>query len=273
MKTELPHGLVVVVSPHVDDAVLSLGAGIARATRSGTDVRVVTVFANDPESSDPPTDWDRAAGFSSAGEAARARRDEDRRACEIVGALPVWLPFTDDDHGGEPKPENVRTVLAETLVDAEVVLLPGYPLAHPDHVRLTRWLLTEPPPRARLALYVEEPYTAWRHLGRGRRKWAAPGLTPAKSMRNLAAMLARTPRGRLLQRPMLTDDIKGAVAGKPAWARLDAASRDRRLKRRAMRAYPSQFSGFGKHTATMIALYELGWGGEGVAWISTAERR
>src|SRR5207253_2905574 len=119
VKTQLPHGVVVVLSPHIDDAVLSLGAGIARATRSGTEVRVVTVFANDPESSDPPTDWDRAAGFSSAGEAARGRREEDRRACEIVGADPVWLPCTDDDHGGDPR-ETFRAALAETLVDAEV---------------------------------------------------------------------------------------------------------------------------------------------------------
>jgi hypothetical protein len=83
-------------------------------------------------------------------------------------------------------------------------------------------------------------------------------------------MLARTPRGRLLQRPALTADIAGKVAGEPSWTRLDAGPRDRRLKRHAMRFYRSQFSGFGKQTSTMIVLYELAWGGEGVAWISTA---
>jgi hypothetical protein len=36
-----------------------------------------------------------------------------------------------------------------------------------------------------------------------------------------------------------------------------------------MEAYRSQFAGFGTHTAPLIMLYELGWGGEGVAWIST----
>jgi LmbE family N-acetylglucosaminyl deacetylase len=272
VKAELPPGLVVVVSPHLDDAVLSLGAGIARATRSGTEVRIVTVFAGDPESSGPPTDWDRAGGFTSAGEAARSRREEDRRACTRVGANPVWLPFTDEDHGGEPDPESVRAALAEALVDAEVALLPGYPLALPDHVRVTRWLLAEPP-RARLGLYVEQPYAAWRHIGRGRRVWAAPGLTAGRGLRNLLSILLRTPRGRRLQRPALAPDVASAVVAEPAWAALRAELRDRRLKQRAMQAYDSQFTAFGKHTATLIALYELGWGGEGVAWISSAERR
>ena len=271
MKAELPHAQIVVVSPHLDDAVLSLGAGIARATSSGAEVRVVTVFAGDPESTGPPTEWDRAGGFASAGEAARTRRQEDARACEAVGAGPVWLPFTDDDHGGESERRAVQEALAEALMDAEVVLMPGYPLAHPDHVRVTRWLLAEPPPQARLALYVEQPYAAWRHIGRGRREWASPGLTASRGLRNLASILLRTRRGRSLQRPTLTAEVASSVAGTPGWTPLRAGSQDRRLKRRAMKAYHSQFTGFGAHTAQFIALYELGWGGEGMAWISTTD--
>jgi LmbE family N-acetylglucosaminyl deacetylase len=92
---------VVVLSPHLDDGVFSLGAAIARTTAANGEVKVVTVFANDPASTEPPSAWDAACGFGSVGEAATVRREEDDRACRLVGAQPVWLPFADDDHGGE----------------------------------------------------------------------------------------------------------------------------------------------------------------------------
>ena len=266
-KAELPKR-VVVVSPHLDDAVLSLGAGIAHAARAGSEIRVVTVFANDPDSDAPVTDWDREAGFSSAREAAIARREEDARACAIVGASPTWLPFTDDDHGGEPNFEPVRTRLDQAIADTDAVLLPGYPLAHPDHALLTASLLSAPP-AARLALYVEQPYAAWRHLGRGRRTWAAADLSLTRSLHNLASMLLHTRRGRELQTPTTEAAVKEALSDEPVWGELVAEWRDRRSKRRALREYGSQFRGFGRHTAQLIDLYERGWRGEGLAWISS----
>src|SRR6476620_7604766 len=88
-------GRVVVVSVHLDDAVFSVGAALARAARRGADVTVLTVLANDPADESPAREWDAQAGFATAAEAARARREEDSRACELVGATPVWLPFGD----------------------------------------------------------------------------------------------------------------------------------------------------------------------------------
>ena len=44
-------GRVVVVSPHLDDAVLSLGATMAHAIESGAKVEVLTVFGCEPTSS------------------------------------------------------------------------------------------------------------------------------------------------------------------------------------------------------------------------------
>ena len=68
-------GDVVVVSPHLDDAALSLGAAIARARRIGAArVVVLTVFAGNPESDLPAGGWDSRAGFATEGEASRARR-------------------------------------------------------------------------------------------------------------------------------------------------------------------------------------------------------
>jgi hypothetical protein len=192
-----------------------------------------------------------------------------------VGAIPTWLPYADDDHGGEPDLERrmrarVDKEIAEA--DADAVLLPGYPLAHPDHALLTTSLLSAPPTAARLGLYVEQPYAAWRHLGRGRRSWAADDLTLTTSLRNLASVLLRTKRGRGLQAPTVGPAVTSAIDGEPVWAALIAQGSDRRLKRRALQEYASQFRGFGRHTRPVIALYERGWGGEGLAWISPSER-
>src|SRR5690242_11145568 len=84
---------VVVISPHLDDAVLSLGAALSWAARHGARVTVLTVLAGRPDSSTPAGEWDAGSGFGTEGEAATARREEDERACEVLGATPVWLPY------------------------------------------------------------------------------------------------------------------------------------------------------------------------------------
>lgn len=149
---------VVVLSPHLDDAIFSLAAAIANATREGARVRVVTVFAGDPESSRPCGDWDTRAGFSTVGEAARARRLEDARACRLVGAEPIWLPYPDEEQGEPPGEKEVRGALSSAVDGADAVLVPGFPLAHHDH----EWLATlirslELAPK-RIISYLEQPY-------------------------------------------------------------------------------------------------------------------
>jgi LmbE family N-acetylglucosaminyl deacetylase len=150
-------GRVAVLSPHLDDGVLSLGAAIAHAARRRAEVTMITVLAGDPESSLPAGSWDRRSGFATAGEAFGARRAEDARACELVGARPVWLPFFDSEYqrGGD---EEIWPRLEGALGDAESVLVPGFPLQHEDH----RWLRELVDRRGvggrRLGEYVEQPY-------------------------------------------------------------------------------------------------------------------
>ena len=91
-------GRIVVVSPHLDDGVLSLGASMAAWSRAGATVELLTVLACDPESDAPVGGWDRRGGFATEGESALARREEDRRACAALGATPVWLPFGSVDY-------------------------------------------------------------------------------------------------------------------------------------------------------------------------------
>src|SRR5262245_764125 len=162
-------GRVVVISPHLDDAVLALGATLARAVKLGAEVEIVTVFAGDPASATPAGVWDRGCGFRSAGKAAHARRKEDQRACTILGAKPVWLPFSDNQYDRDRDAARVGAALAPHVEKADVLLLPGFPLTHPDHVCATAVVLGTAPQRARIGFYVEQPYVR------------ESGLTPAAS--------------------------------------------------------------------------------------------
>ncbi|KAB0640285.1 PIG-L family deacetylase, partial [Burkholderia territorii] len=84
----------LVVSPHLDDAVFSCGQLLAQSPGSV----VVTVFAGIPAHGTAAPPWDRRAGFRTADEAMRTRRDEDRRALGTLGAHAVWLDFLDDQY-------------------------------------------------------------------------------------------------------------------------------------------------------------------------------
>jgi LmbE family N-acetylglucosaminyl deacetylase len=159
-------GPIVVVSPHSDDGVLSVGAAMARWARAGIRVELLTVFGLDPASTTPTRGWDRRAGFSTEGEAARARREEDRRACALLGATPLWLPFGSVDYDRHGDDDDVRTAVADAVGEADLVLLPGFPLSHPDHEWLVRHLVSDSKSDTTLALYAEQPYT--------RRAGAAP---------------------------------------------------------------------------------------------------
>lgn len=123
---------MLVVSPHLDDAVLSLGATMTHVARSGASVAVLTVFAGNPESTRPASGWDRQAGFETEGEAATARRSEDLEACRIVGAAPTWLPFAPGSYGDRRDPDEVWSALAPSVTRADTVYVPGFPLTNED---------------------------------------------------------------------------------------------------------------------------------------------
>jgi LmbE family N-acetylglucosaminyl deacetylase len=148
---------IVVVSPHSDDGVLSLGASMARWARAGARVELLTVLALDPASSAPAGGWDGRAGFETEGEAARARREEDAAACAVLGATPRWLPFGSVDYERHGDDDEVWHAVREGLDGASIVLVPGAPLTHPDHAWLHGVLAARLPAGA-VAAYAEQPY-------------------------------------------------------------------------------------------------------------------
>jgi LmbE family N-acetylglucosaminyl deacetylase len=229
---------LAIISPHLDDAVLSLGAAIRSWTSSGAEVAVLTVLADDPGSSAPAAEWDRRCGFSTEGEAAAARREEDRRACELVGARAIWLPFRDGTYGLPSDFERVWEAVDPSLGSAATVLIPGFPLVHEDHAWLSRHLLPRLLQRIpRIGLYTEQPYA-----GNRRHMWP----------------------------PRVGDGLSPLPPGWHAeWRPVEVGSADRRVKMRAVKEYRSQISALTRKPLfhRRIARYDASHGGEMIGWL------
>jgi LmbE family N-acetylglucosaminyl deacetylase len=254
LDPRLLEGRLVVLSPHLDDAALSLGATIAHASGTGSDVTIVTVRAGNPESTVPAGEWDRGCGFSTVGEAARERRREDERACEILGATPQWLPFPDANHPEKKRDDTIWPEIATRLANADLVFAPGFPLEHPSHAWLTRLVLERAPADTRLAFYVEQPYTNLLVMRRG---------YSLDTIGRTLRIVLRTPIGRRLQQPGSNETIRELVSAID-WKASPADRRERRAKDEAIRAYASQLDLLGLGLISRIRLYEWGWGGEGI---------
>jgi len=151
----------VVVSPHLDDAVFSIGAAMWQATRAGHTVSVLTVLAGDEASDVSVGPWHRESGFRTAGEAAAARAAEDEAACRIVGARAQRLPYLDKDFERELDDDEVLRTVTDAVGGCDNVLLPGFPLTNEDHLWLAHLCERLDVP-ARIGYYAEQPYTTWR---------------------------------------------------------------------------------------------------------------
>jgi LmbE family N-acetylglucosaminyl deacetylase len=125
---------VVIVSPHLDDAVL--GCSHLMSRHPGT--TVVTVFAGRPESyPDPMERWDALCGFVPGDEVHVARRAEDAAALAMLDAEPVWLDFVEHSYLEREewvRPPDVVDDLAAALrrLEPTAVFAP-FGLANPDH--------------------------------------------------------------------------------------------------------------------------------------------
>jgi LmbE family N-acetylglucosaminyl deacetylase len=227
-------GRAVVVSPHLDDAVLSVGAAVASWGRQGVAVEVLTVLAGDPDSQAPAGGWDRRGGFETEAEATRGRRAEDARACRELGATTSWLPFGDGQYERHGTDADVRAAVIDAVGDADSVLLPGSPLSHPDHEWLVRTVADASLSARRLGFYVEQPYAA--------RAGGMPGTTPW---------------------------LEVGLGAKLEFASVRVGLRDRLAKRRAVRAYASQLPLLALDRRSVV---RLAFRPELVAWVGEGDR-
>jgi LmbE family N-acetylglucosaminyl deacetylase len=130
---------LLVVSPHLDDAVFSCGDMLSLHPGS----IVVSVFAGAPRADQPLTAWDAACGFASTAEVIPTRRTEDAAALMIIGAKPIWLEWLDAQYAAPQRPGALADHLRE-IVHAQNVRTVMFPLGlfHEDHLRTSSAMLT-----------------------------------------------------------------------------------------------------------------------------------
>jgi LmbE family N-acetylglucosaminyl deacetylase len=122
---------LVLISPHLDDAVL--GCGDLLAQHPGA--VVVTAFAGRPAHYPDLTSWDARAGFAPGDDVVMARRQEDAAALDVLRARPHWLDFPDPQYGDRPARSTLGDALAQALDDlAPTVVVGPIGLFHDDHI-------------------------------------------------------------------------------------------------------------------------------------------
>jgi GT2 family glycosyltransferase/LmbE family N-acetylglucosaminyl deacetylase len=150
----------LVISPHLDDAVLSCGHLIGQLR----ECVVLTVFAGDDVDWSELTEWDRSSGFEAGTNVVAARTSEDDRALAALGASGMRLDFLDQQYR-EPSIVPPVAALSQEIVDAiekagaDTVFFP-IGLGHFDH-QLTAWAAAHAArrtPDVRWFAYQEIPY-------------------------------------------------------------------------------------------------------------------
>jgi LmbE family N-acetylglucosaminyl deacetylase len=133
-------GALALLSPHFDDAVLSCGQLLAANPGS----LLVTLFSGGPARVSPLPNWDLACHFGDGADVTGARRAENARAAEILGATTLAFDLWDEqyrrDRYGyqETVDELLRTgvdalkALVEHDTDRLWLAPVGWP-QHPDH--------------------------------------------------------------------------------------------------------------------------------------------
>lgn len=141
--------MATILSPHLDDAVLSLGQFMQ--TEPCT---VVTVFAGIPE--DGLSDYDASCGFATSAQAMAERREEDRRALLTVGCQNfTQYGLLDQQYEQSTDDEELTAALVPYVTPDAIVPLG---LGHPDHAQVFRCVINAVPRGMPLFFYEELPY-------------------------------------------------------------------------------------------------------------------
>lgn len=164
----------LIISPHLDDAVLSCGQ--LMAGRRG--VTVATVFAGVPADPAMSTTFDRDSGFQNAAEAVAARRVEDVAALDVLGARPEHLNFSDGQYEQYASEDAITKALGRLAGKVNPSMIVGpVGLAHPDHHTVRRcfqrlirhdveaWAYEDMPSRVLYPEEVPDALNWWRGMG------------------------------------------------------------------------------------------------------------
>jgi LmbE family N-acetylglucosaminyl deacetylase len=250
---------VVVLSPHLDDAALSIGGLIARIAASGRSVAVWTVFTKGPPLETIPPDRRVFGDYD-------ARRAEDLRAMEILGADHRWLDCEERIWREPPLAKTMeifrtppaledfaylgvlRATIGQLLDDDVTVYAPLGVGHHVDHVEVAVAALAECIARRawdRMRFY-EDVYALGaacrrQHFVTVRRHWRPLG-APAWASPRIGATL------RLAAREAAGPGVDGYLAGAQTlrWISVPEPVGEHQMRKlAAIAAYRSQVRTFG----------------------------
>lgn len=113
-------GPVLAISPHLDDAIMGVGATLAALSQSGQPAIVCTVFAGEPPETISAVAQAFHADCGLADDAVARRKAEDLQAAATIGAHTIHLPFLDAiyrRHGGDWLCQTPRAMFGAGLPD------------------------------------------------------------------------------------------------------------------------------------------------------------
>jgi LmbE family N-acetylglucosaminyl deacetylase len=148
-----------VVSPHLDDAVLSAAAQLMRPG-----ARLVTLHAGEPPEGSPLGYWDQLTRAGSGPARVRERLVEDDLAASVLGVLePIRLAFLDGQHiadvGDRPSTEELAAALQPHVAGAAEVWAPAGIGCHPDHLATREAALAAVADGTVVHHYADVPYS------------------------------------------------------------------------------------------------------------------
>jgi LmbE family N-acetylglucosaminyl deacetylase len=143
----------IVLSPHLDDAVLSCWHVLS----SSADVVVLNVFTAIPPAGTQTPRWDRVTGSDDSADRMRQRLEEDAAALALAGRRSQNLGFVDSQYRAQP-PDGLVDALRARLADDAAVIAPPAIGGHSDHELVRDAALVLADEGCDVALYGDLPY-------------------------------------------------------------------------------------------------------------------
>jgi len=245
----------VILSPHLDDAVLSCWHLL---TQPG-EVTVINVFAGIPDRLAEPAWWDQYTGAMDSGARVRERVEEDRQALALAGRSAANLSLLNEQYRQtEPPLAELPAQIDQLLARDADIYAPAAFANHADHTLVREAALELRANGFAVSLYADLPHATLY----GWTAWVTGG--HASTSRDLAAVT--------WERSLAATAI-GPQEMSPLVHALDSAARASKLE--AVRAYRTQLQGLvelaGRPLTDRKALgYEVEWTLPAVATASRA---
>ncbi len=212
----------VILSPHLDDAVLSCWHLLSGPGEVG----VINVFAGSPPAGSGASWWDRMTGATDSATRMQERRAEDSEAFAIAGRTAVHLDFLDAQYEPADQPFERIVATLRGLIDSDAVVYAPAALGdHGDHEQVRRAGLALAASGQDVRLYADHPHA----VRRGWPTWVN-GTDPAVGRQVVEQWDQRL-------------DPVGLARTRPEIHHLDVAEQECKL--RAVSAYRTQVPGLG----------------------------